>query len=161
MSERAGMLVPPFKSLSARLLLLTIFFVMLGEVLIFVPSVARFRLNFLENKIAAAHLAGLALEATPSKSVTQDLANELLLHVGADGLVLHKPNHTTLMIDSDMPPTVDLTYDLRQAGVLSLIGDALACLGRTGHSVLRVLGVSPKDRNILVEVLLDEKPMRD
>jgi len=29
------------KSLSARLLILTIFFVMVGEVLIFVPSVAR------------------------------------------------------------------------------------------------------------------------
>jgi len=31
------------RSLSARLLVLTIFFVMLAEVMIFVPSVARFR----------------------------------------------------------------------------------------------------------------------
>jgi len=152
--------MPRFRSLSARLLLLTVFFVMLGEVLIFVPSVARFRLNYLENKIAAAHLAGLALEATPDKAVTQDLANELLLHVGAEGIALHKPNHTTLMIDSDMPPSINFTYDLRDAGVMSLIGDALVCLGRTGHRVLRVLGVSPKDKNILVEVLIDEQPMR-
>ena len=160
MTERSPMLAPWFRSLSARLLLLTIFFVMLGEVLIFVPSVARFRLNFLENKIAAAHLAGLALEATPDKAVTQDLANELLLHVGADGIVLHKPNHSTLMIDSDMPPTVNFTYDLRDGSILSLISDAMVCLGRSGHQVLRVLGVSPKDPNILVEVLLDEQPMR-
>ena len=33
-----------FRSLSFRLLLLTIFFVMLAEVLIYTPSVARFRL---------------------------------------------------------------------------------------------------------------------
>src|SRR5579863_1249643 len=158
MTERKSM--PLFRSLSARLLLLTVFFVMLGEVLIFVPSVARFRLNYLEEKIAAAHLAGLALEATPDKAVTQDLANELLLHVGAEGIALHKPNHTTLMIDSDMPPSINFTYDLRDAGVMSLIGDALVCLGRTGHRVLRVLGVSPKDKNILVEVLIDEQPMR-
>jgi signal transduction histidine kinase len=160
MPERSPVLTPLVRSLSARLLLLTVSFVMLGEVLIFVPSVARFRLNYLENKVAAAHLAGLALEATPDKAVTQDLANELLLHVGADGIVLHKPNHSTLMIDSDMPPTVDFTYDLRDAGVLSLIGDAMVCLGRTGHQVLRVLGASPKDPNILVEVLIDEQPMR-
>ena len=160
MTERSAMLPPLFRSLSARLLLLTIFFVMLGEVLIFVPSVARFRLNYLENRIAAAHLAGLALEATPDNAITQDLANELLLHVGADGIVLHKPNHTTLMIDSDMPPTVNFTYDLRDGSMFSLIGDAMVCLSRSGHQVLRVLGVSPKDPNILVEVLLDERPMR-
>ena len=70
MTERSPMLAPWFRSLSARLLLLTIFFVMLGEVLIFVPSVARFRLNFLENKIAAAHLAGLATCRRLSTSLT-------------------------------------------------------------------------------------------
>ena len=45
------------RSLSARLLLLTIIFVMIGEVLIYVPSVARFRISYLEDRIAAARLA--------------------------------------------------------------------------------------------------------
>ncbi|MEI9985729.1 MAG: hypothetical protein WDN69_22640 [Aliidongia sp.] len=51
------------RSLSARLLGLTIVFVMVGEVLLFVPSVARFRSNYLEDKLAGATLALLALEA--------------------------------------------------------------------------------------------------
>ena len=38
------------RSLSARLLLLTVFFVMLAEVLIFAPSVARFRENWLTER---------------------------------------------------------------------------------------------------------------
>ncbi|MBT3887601.1 MAG: sensor histidine kinase, partial [Rhodospirillaceae bacterium] len=46
-------------SLSARLLLLTIIFVMIGEVLIYVPSVAQFRVSYLEERIAAARLATL------------------------------------------------------------------------------------------------------
>ena len=49
------------RSLSARLLVLTIFFVMLSEVLIFVPSVARFRMTWLDNHIASGHLAALIL----------------------------------------------------------------------------------------------------
>jgi len=160
MTDRTPPLVPLARSLSARLLLLTIFFVMLGEVLIFVPSVARFRLNYLEMRIASAHLASLALEATPDNMVSQYLANELLLHVGADGIVVHKPDHTTLIIASDMPPAVDRTYDISKAGVMELIGDAVATLARHDHLVLRVLGTSPRDPNVLMEVLLDEQPMR-
>ena len=54
------------RSLSARLLVLTMAFVLLGEVLICVPSIARFRRVYLEERIAAAHLATLSLEAAAS-----------------------------------------------------------------------------------------------
>ena len=53
--------MPP-KSLSARLLILTVFFVMVGEILIFVPSVARYRMTYFENRLAAGYLATLAVE---------------------------------------------------------------------------------------------------
>ncbi len=43
--------------------MLTIAFVLLGEVLIYVPSIARFRKAYLDERIAAAHLATLSLEA--------------------------------------------------------------------------------------------------
>ena len=46
--------VPITRGLSAQLLVLTIAFVMLAEVLIYVPSVARERLVYLEDRIAAA-----------------------------------------------------------------------------------------------------------
>ena len=70
-------LPPVLRSLSARLLVLTIFFVMLGEVMIFAPSVGRFRITYLEDKIAAGRLAVLALEATPDNVVSQPLADQL------------------------------------------------------------------------------------
>ena len=102
--------------LSARLLVLTVFFVMLSEVLIFLPSVARDRLAYLEDRIDAAQLAVFALEATPDNMVSQALANQLLAHVGAHGIVVHKPN-TTLMLDAEMPPAIDATFDLRGVGM--------------------------------------------
>jgi signal transduction histidine kinase len=153
--------LPPFlRSLSARLLVLTVIFVMLSEVLIFVPSVARFRLTYLQQHIADAHLAMLALEATPDNMVSQELANELLAHVGAHGIVLHKPNNTTLMIDSPTPPQVAATWDLRGAGSWGLIRNAMMTLAQNGNHVVRVLDVSPTDPRVVVEVLLDDAPMR-
>jgi signal transduction histidine kinase len=159
-SSRAPAVSVLTRSLSARVLLLTIFFVMLGEMVVFLPSLARFRYNYLETRIAAARLATLALEATPDKNVSQHLSNELLYHVGASGIVLHLPDHSALMIASDMPPSVDRTYDLRGVGFFQLIGDALATLGRSGDVILRVLDNSPKESNVVVEVLLGEGPMR-
>ena len=148
------------RSLSARVLLLTIFFVMLGEVLVFLPSLARFRYNYLETRIAAARIASLALYATPDNSVSPSLQAQLLYHAGASGIVLHLPNQSQLMIASDMPPTVDITYDLRDAGFFELIVDAVATLARTGDTILRVLDTSPKEPSVVVEILLGEGPMR-
>ena len=52
-----------FNTLSGRFLLLTVAFVMLAEVLIFVPSVARFRADYLlpANKRLATHMLGNAV----------------------------------------------------------------------------------------------------
>ena len=59
--------------LSAKLLWLTIAFVMLAEVLIFVPSVANFRKNWLMERLAAAQIASLAVEAAPTNQVPERL----------------------------------------------------------------------------------------
>ena len=52
--------------LSGKLLVLTLSFVMLAEVLIYVPSVANFRLNWLNDRLSAAYTAALVLETAPS-----------------------------------------------------------------------------------------------
>ena len=50
-------------SLSGRFLILTTVFVMLAEVLIFVPSVARFREDYLLSRLERAQIASLAVLA--------------------------------------------------------------------------------------------------
>src|SRR5690554_4330627 len=70
-------------SLSARLLVLTIFFVMLAEILIYAPSAGRFRQTYLEQHLETGHLAILALEATPDYMVSEELEAELLRHAEA------------------------------------------------------------------------------
>ena len=64
----------PRIGLSGKLLLLTIVFVMVAEIMIYVPTVANFRLNWLNDRLAAAHTAALVLDAAPSGMVPESLA---------------------------------------------------------------------------------------
>lgn len=154
-------LPPLVRSLSARLLLLTIAFVMLSEVLIYAPSIARYRVSFLEGRLAAGHLSILALDATDDKMVTEDLEQELLDHVNAYSVALTKPDDKIkLMLMVAKPGAIDAAFDLREATFFGLIGDAFLALSHTENRLLRVVGPSPKDPATLVEVVLDEAPMR-
>lgn len=147
--------------LSARLLALTILFVMLAEVLIYVPSISRFRKEYLESQIAKAHLAILAAEASPGQEVGKALAMELLLHAGAYAIVLSTPERRMLMLESEMPPAVDATFDLRDRSPLMWIPEAFATLIQTRNRVLRVVAEAPRVPGATLEVLLDEAPLRE
>jgi signal transduction histidine kinase len=161
MSDREPRLPLFGKSLSARLLLLTIFFIMLSEVLIYAPSVARYRREYLEDRLAAGHLATLALAAAPDHRIMTELEIELLDHARAYAVVRYVPNMPKLMLIRDMPPAVSATYDLREDTMLSMIYDAFVTLAQPKNRVLRILGNSPKNPNALIEVVLDEAPLRD
>ncbi|NKB54727.1 MAG: HAMP domain-containing protein [Alphaproteobacteria bacterium] len=146
-------------SLSARLLIFTIFFVMLAEVLIFVPSVARFRLSWLNEKLSAGHLAVLTLDMAPQDMVSDHLREELLAHVGTYGINVRRGG-AKLVLSRDTPPPVQETIDLGSRPLSLLIMEAMAVLLRTEDRVLRVIGPSPKDPNIVIEVIIEERPLR-
>ncbi|HYP36443.1 MAG TPA: sensor histidine kinase, partial [Stellaceae bacterium] len=148
------------KSLSARLLVLTIFFVMVSEVLIFVPSVARFRMTYFENLLAAGHIAIMAVEASATGELQQGLTDKLLAQVGARGVALHRRDGTVLRLDSSNPPQPDVTINLTHPDILLAIRGSFLTLLGAGNRVLRVLGPSTTDSAETVEVLLDEAPLR-
>jgi signal transduction histidine kinase len=147
--------------LSARLLLLTIFFVMLSEVFIYAPSIGRFRVTYLQERIAAAHLASLALDATPNNMVSDRLRSALLDHAGVHGIMLKRPSSKALILSKNMPPAVDKSYDLEKGRFFGLIGDAFETMLITRDRALRIMARSPKDPAVTVEIVLSERPMRE
>jgi len=154
-------LPPPYQSLSARLLVLTIAFVMLGEVLIYAPSAARFRYEFLQERLATAHVAVLALLATPNNMVSDALQTELLQRASAYAIALRRPDGVKLLMRSRQGvPMVDASYDLGRRNLIGLIGDAFVTLSHPANRVLRIVGPSPKAPDSLVETVIDEAPMR-
>jgi signal transduction histidine kinase len=146
-------------SLSARLLVLTIFFVMLSEVFIFVPSVAKFRVDWLGSRMNAAHLAMLAFDAAPDRAVGEMLKSELLSQVGAHNVLVRRGG-ARLVLDGAAPPPIDETFNLADQGPWELVLDALEVYYQAENRVIRVLSPSPADPAIQIELVLDEAPMR-
>ena len=87
-AERPGPVRAPRFGLSGKLLVLTILFVMIAEVLIYVPSVASFRVNWLNDRLSAAYTAALVLEAAPSGMVPDSLAKQILDSIGARAVAM-------------------------------------------------------------------------
>ena len=153
--------LPPLaQSLSAKLLVLTIFFVMLSEVLIYAPSAGRFRLTYLQERLAAGHLALLALEATPDYMVSEDLERELLHHASSYLIGLTRTDGVRLMLEAKPVLPIDMTFDLRRESFFPLIGEAFMTLAQQENRRLRIVGPSPKDPQAIIEVVIDEGPMR-
>ncbi len=148
-----------YRGLSGQLLLLTILFVMLAEVLIFVPSIARERISFLDATIADADLATLALEETPNNMVSPELARRLLDTVGVRAIVLRGGQIRRLVLADVMPPALDVTVDLRETTLLGTLDDAVAALVRGDKRVVRLIGLSAQTPGALVEVVMDEAPL--
>jgi signal transduction histidine kinase len=154
--------------LSAKLLLLTLLFVMLAEVLIFVPSVANFRINWLTDRLTAAQLASLAAEASPNGDVPQALRNELLRTAQVKAVALKRNDQRQLILNSDMPMAIDASYDLSpstgvSSGILGRVGviwDALEVLFGSGTRTLRVVGRPGDGAGDLIEIVLPEAPLK-
>ncbi len=85
---------------------------------------------------------------------------KLLARVGAHGVIVHRADGTVLMLDRPVPPRPDITIDLTHPSILAAIRGSLMALSRTNNRILRVLGPSPAGNGEIVEVLLDEAPLR-
>jgi signal transduction histidine kinase len=146
--------------LSARLLLLTIMFVMIAEVLIYVPSIANFRLNWLNDRLAAAHTAALVLNAAPSGMVPEEVAKQVLDSIGARAVAIKTGSQRRLLAVAEMPPVVHHDIDMRNVVWYRAITDAFSTLFCSDKDVMRVVGPAPRGGEFL-EIVLDEAPLRD
>ena len=148
------------RSLSGRFLLLTVIFVMLAEIMIFVPSIARFRADFLLMRLKEAQIASLS-QLEGKGGVTPELEAELLRTAGVFNVVLRRDEVRQLVLSSPMPRPISETHDLRMAGPLQLIRDAALVLMDPSNQVIRVIGNPVQDAGILIEVTMETRPLRE
>ena len=144
--------------LSGKLLLLTVIFVMVAEILIYVPSIANFRLNWLNDRLAAAHTAALVLDAAPSGMVPESLARQILGSVGARAVAMKMGTQRRLLAVSDMPPKIHHDIDMRSVSSVRAVIDAFQVLFSGGDEVMRVVGPAPMGGDF-IEIIMDEAPL--
>lgn len=132
---------------------------MLAEVLIFVPSIARFREDYLMARLEKAQIASLA-QIAADDMITPELEAELLANAQVFNIVLRRDEFRQLVLSSPIPGPVVADYDLRMAGPVMLIRDAAEVLWRADNRVVRVIGNPTLDGGILIEVTLESAPLR-
>lgn len=145
-------------TLSGRFLLLTIIFVMLAEVLIFVPSVARYREDYLLARLERAQIASLSLLA--NDMIDDQLEEELLTNAGVLNVVLRRDEVRQLILSSPIPRPIYATFDLRDPTAVELITDAMARLADPNDRIIRVIGNPVQDAGLLIEVTMHTAPLR-
>jgi signal transduction histidine kinase len=147
-------------SLSGRFLILTVIFVMLAEVLIFVPSVARFRQDYLLAGLEKSQIASLSVLASKDKGIDSDLAKELLDNAGVYNVVLRRDAASHLVLSSPISGPVTTMVDLRDPSAWYLIVGAMKQLFDVPEGVIRVIGSPTRAAGTLIEVAMPQAPLR-
>ncbi|MGO6907517.1 sensor histidine kinase, partial [Rhizobium ruizarguesonis] len=101
-----------FGGISGKLLWLTVFFIMLAEILIFFPSVASMRIRWLEDRLNTAAAAAIVIDGLQPVELPRALQKETLEATGTKAIVLRKDGTSRLLATTEMPTSVDESYDL-------------------------------------------------
>src|SRR6266566_41705 len=152
--------LPPRRlGLSGKLLLLTIPLVAIAGILIYVPAIANFRMNRLNDRLAAANTAALVLDAAPLGMVPDSLARQILTSIGARAVAIKMGQQRRLLASADLPSAIDHDIDMRTMTVWSAIVDTFEMMMETGNQAIRVVGAAPGGAQF-IEVVVDELPLR-
>src|SRR5256885_2325443 len=156
--------------LSGKLLLLTILFVMIAEVLIFVPSIANFRLNWLSDRLAVARTVSIVLSARTEPEaldpgdgrikLPDTVVKQILDSLGAKTVAIKMGNQRKLLAVNDLPHEIHHSVDLRESTPMRAVWAALqTLLLRSDSDVVRVAGQGPPGSDF-IEIVIAEGPLR-
>ncbi len=157
------------RGLPSKLLLLTAAFVLMAEALIFLPSVANYRVSWLTERLTAAKLAALASEAFQGGEVPSALRADLLRTAQVRAIASRRDGMRRLVLPVEGDLTIDAVYDLRSeqtsllSGITTKIGqirDALGVFFAGEGRIIRVIGESGAETGDLIEIVIPQAPLK-
>jgi signal transduction histidine kinase len=147
-------------SLSNKLLLLTILFVMVAEVLIYIPSIANFRNVWLQEKLDSAALVALAATSSSGTPLQAGLEAQLLKSIGVVAVALRGEGQRWFIAPNDMPKEIVVHHDLTELKPLDSVRAAFATLVSTGNRPILVSGQPPTGSDRF-EIVVWERALRN
>ena len=147
-------------SLSNKLLVLTLIFVMVAEVLIYIPSIANYRNVWLKEKLDTSELVAMAVSAAPEGGIPSALEEEMLRSIGVDVIALRSSGQRWLIAVDDMPHDIAVHHDLRWLKPLDSIRSAFQTLFTTGDRLIMVSGQPPAGSDRF-EIVVHEAALRN
>lgn len=140
-----------FGGMSGKLLILTVLFVMIAEVFIYVPSIANFRNTWLMDRLTTAGVAASVLAET--NTIAPRLQEELLKTTGAVAIALDQGSRRSLIAMSGLPDHVDFVIDMAHVTPWSAILGSFSILTYRGDGNMRVIGVGQMGPTERVDVV--------
>ncbi|MGV8855208.1 MAG: sensor histidine kinase [Devosia sp.] len=161
MTARSSALPSRFAGLSIKLIATIIAVILLVEVIVYLPSLASFRANWLDNRLRVGVVGARVLDAVPdAMALPRSLTDRLLTSAGAYAIVYRREGQSQLIELADpFTPDVVVTADMRQRDLPSLIMGALDTLLAGPGRTLRIVGPGDLDQT-MVELLMPERPLR-
>ncbi len=147
-------------SLSGRLLILTLLYVLISEVLIFAPLEARHYREVLDEHIRSAELAILPFTEPGGDQLSEGLRIQLLKRADAAAVILKRADQRQLFLVDMMPQKVDVTIDLTHPTMWSDVVEAFDCLLNGGNRVMHVVSPTRIRGAESIGIVLAEKPVR-
>jgi signal transduction histidine kinase len=152
--------VPLARGLSAKLLVLTIIFVLLAEIVIFLPVIANFRLRWLEQQLATAATVGAVLVQGDPANLPREVQDDVLKAIDAKAIAVRDGGVSRLLVVAEMPPEVDEHIDPANTGQFAAMAQALDTLFFGGNRMLRVFGTVGESSKEF-ELVMPDHRLRD
>ncbi len=146
-------------SLSARLLVLTIVFVALVDVVIVVSSVAAFRRDWLTERLGGAQIASLVAATPDSGRVDPAVGDEALAAAMVESVSFRRVDGRLLELGIRHEGPLGAQYDLGSSSRAELVRDSLDILFNGSKGMVRVTGAARNGPGH-VSVVVDEAPLR-
>ena len=147
-------------SLSGRLLLLTLLYLLSSEVLIFLPAIGLYHRELLDDHILSAELAILPFTEPGGQGLSESLQTELLKHANASAVMLKRSNRRDLYQAAGLPQWIDRTIDLTSDTLRSDIVNGLDCLVNGGERTLHVIAPTHIKGAQSIGIVLGEMPIK-
>ncbi len=143
-----------FDSLSLRVLVLTVAFVILSEAIILVPSIARSYQVILQQKIDGAYLAKTFFNPREKSAIVAN--GELLQNLSAYAIVYNDADGRTV-ISGAHHQQPELEINLNEVNIFQLAQLALSTIRSPESRTIRISGSPARDPAVSIQMLLSEE----
>ncbi len=147
--------------LSARLLLLTILFVVLGGVIVLPPTLAAFEEQWLLDRIRAAELASTIAEADPGRKVTAPVRQQLLENAGVVSVAIQTEGMRRLILAAPRDLRDPYLVDLRTQKPLSWMAAPFQTLFGGDDRMVRVIAEPRFRSGEFIDIVIPEQPLKE
>lgn len=151
------------RSISTKLFVLTVVFILLVEAVILVPSIAKARSDWLTARVDAAYLVTVALEAPDERMIKKETAEQLFATAGIIGVYVTRNNSSMPVYAPSIPEAAQTPVafiNINRDSWSNMIFAGIGSLFSQGNNTLSVRGSPATAPDETISILVSQAALR-